>query len=118
MLLTKLPQHRRKVPQAIPLMRRLLRLSRTSRSTLPHQRQLEPKPVLGRLCNARDVPPLNLDAADKLVKGVLVRVGRVGEVADALVVLGEETIAEELGEAAVRGGEVRFEVGEEGLLEG
>lgn len=110
--LAKLAQDGGEVAQAVLLVRRLaLALG------LAHERQLEPQPVLGRLRHAGHVAPRDLDAPDKLVQGVLVRVARVGQVPDALVVLGEEPVAQELGQAAVRGVEPRLEVRDEALLE-
>jgi len=110
--LAELAQDGGEVAQAVLLVRRLaLALG------LAHERQLEPQPVLGRLRDAGDVPARDLDAADELVQGVLVGVARVGQVPDALVVLGEEPVAQELGQAAVRGVEPRLEVRDEALLE-
>lgn len=95
MRLAKPDQHLGKVPQSESLMRRL-----SSFSPLAHEAQLEPEPVLSGLSDARDVATSDLDAADELVEGVLVGVRSGGEVADALVVLAQEAIPQQLGQSA------------------
>lgn len=91
---TKLDQHLGQIPQSKLLVRRLACSLR-----LAHQTELEPQPVLGGLSDAGNIAAVDLDAADELVEGVLVGVGGGSEVADALVVLGKEAVAEEFGEA-------------------
>jgi hypothetical protein len=95
MPLAKLDEHPPEIPQPVPLVRRLARALR-----LAYEAQLEPKPVLGGLRDARYVPPVDLDATDELVESVLVRVRGVGQVTDSLVVFGEEAVPEKFRESA------------------
>lgn len=83
MTFAELDQDASEIPEPVLLVRRLLVPDR-----LANKAELEPQPVLGRLGDSRDVATTDLYAADELVQRVLVRVGRLGLVPDALVVLG------------------------------
>lgn len=110
--LSKLEQDGSQVAQAVLFVRRLALTFR-----LADEAELEPEPIFGRLRHAWDVPPVDLDATDEFVQRVLVRVGRVGQVADPLVVLGKEAVAQELGQSTVGRVEPGFKVRHKALFE-
>lgn len=97
MTLSKFDKHFAQVPEAILFVRRLAGSFR-----LANEAQLEPQPVFGRGRHAGHVATIDLDAANQLVQGMLVGVGRVGEVANTLIVLGQETVTKEFWQAARR----------------
>jgi hypothetical protein len=111
---SKLDQQPSEVPQPVPLVGCIVRLVR-----LAHETQLEPEPVLRRLRDTGDVATVDLEAADELVEGLLVRVGRPVDVADTLVELGEEPVPQELGETVPKLASARIRGrGREGRTDG